>query len=133
MPIQKIMLSSVSEFNDFEAENLFFTELFRSKHVSISLDKYVVGVKTPQIQKDRPEGAKEILIPFEGKIKLILEEEYHEFNPQDDGISLVIIDANTKRQFENVGNVDAKVLAIFAPPFQIEEIEDFLNSVKSNS
>jgi len=125
-----IKINQITKFKRFEAENLQFLELFRSEHISISLDKYIVGIKTPMLYKNRAKGGKEILIPLEGEIKIITEDGENTFDPANDGISIAIINPNTNRQFENIGNIDAKVLAIFAPPFQIEEIEDFLQSVK---
>lgn len=129
--MQEIRLLEVTDFNDFEAENLLFAKLYRNKHISLSLDKYVVGVKTPMMYKNRPEEGKEILIPFSGKLKIITEDQERVCDPAKNGLSVVIIDGNTKRQFENVGEVDALVLAIFAPPFHIDEIKDFLNSINS--
>ena len=124
-----IKINEVNKFEKFEAENLQFLELFRSKHISISLDKYIIGIKTPMLYKNRPDGGKEILIPLQGEINIITEKATHSFKPETEGISIVILDPNTKRQFENVGETDAKVLAIFAPPFQLNEIKDFLQSV----
>lgn len=125
-----INLSKFNDFEDFKAESLKFGKIFRNEHISISLDKYEVGVKTPMMYKDRPQNGKEILLPFTGKLKIIMETESKIFEPEKEGLSLVVIDARTKRQFENMGNKPAKVLAIFAPPFELKEIEHFLKSVK---
>ncbi len=124
--IEVINLKKHAQFENFEIENLQFAKLFRSKHVSISLDKYVVGVSTPFISKDRPQESKEILIPLEGILKIITTDSELTFDPAHDGISMAIIDGRTPRRFQNIGTVDARVLAIFAPPFSIEEI-NFLN------
>lgn len=124
---------NLSRFNDFEglkAENFKFGKIFRNEHISISLDNYDVGVKTPLLYKDRPQNGKEILLPFTGKLKIITETESNIFEPEKEGLSLVIIDTRTKRQFENMGNTPAKVLAIFAPPFELKEIEHFLKPVR---
>jgi len=128
--MKEIKLSKVENFEYFKEENLNFAKIFRNKHISISLDKYKVGVKTPMIYKDRPDGGKEILIPFKGKLKIITKTKSKIFDPENEGLSLVVIDAKEERQFENIGDTDAKVLAIFAPPFQLKEIEHFLKSLK---
>ena len=128
--MKEIKLNEVKDFEYFKEENLRFAKIFRNKHVSISLDKYEVGVKYPILYKDRPEDGKEILIPFKGKLKIKTKSESKIFDPENEGLSLVLINAREERQFENVGNIDAKVLAIFAPPFQLKEIEHFLKSLK---
>jgi len=128
--MKEIKVNGVKDFEYFKEENLKFAKIFKNKHISISLDKYEVGVKYPMLYKDRPEEGKEILIPFKGKLKITTKTESKIFDPESDGLSLVIIDAREERQFENVGNTDAKVLAIFAPPFQLKEIEHFLKSLK---
>jgi hypothetical protein len=128
--MKEIKLNEVKNFEYFKEENLNFAKIFRNQHISISLDKYEVGAKHPMLYKDRPEGGKEILIPFKGKLKIITKTESKIFDPENEGLSLVVIDAREERQFENVGNTDAKVLAIFAPPFQLKEIEHFLKSLK---
>ena len=125
-----INLSKFTDFDDFKEENLKFGKIFRNEHISISLDNYEVGVKTPLMYKDRPQSGKEILLPFTGRLKIITETESKIFEPEKEGLSLIVIDARTKRQFENLGNTSAKVLAIFAPPFELKEIEHFLKSVK---
>lgn len=128
--MKEIKLNEVENFEYFKEENLNFAKIFKNKHISISLDKYEVGVKYPMLYKDRSEEGKEILIPFKGKLKITTRTESKIFDPENEGLSLVVIDAKEERRFENIGNTDAKVLAIFAPPFQLKEIEHFLKSLK---
>ena len=59
--MKTINLSKFNNFEDFKAENLKFGKIFRNEHISISLDNYDVGVKTPLMYKDRPQNGKEIL------------------------------------------------------------------------
>ena len=128
--MEVIKLDEVKDFKDYEAEKIKFKRLFTNEYISISLDKYEAGIRTPMLYKDRPEGAKEILIPIEGRIKIITKNEARVFDPEKEGLSLVIIDRREERRFENVGDKEAKGLAIFAPPFHLKEIEHFLKKIK---
>lgn len=131
MNIQRINLKDVKDFNELKEENLRFAKIYRNEHISISLDKYAPGVKTPFVQKNRPSHGKEILIPLKGKIKIITEDHQEIFDPETDGISIVVVNSNTKRKFENITEEEALVLAIFAPPFLIDELKELLNEVRS--
>lgn len=117
-----IKLNEVDNFQSFDVENLKFKEIFRSEFINFSVDMYEVGKKTPLIQKHRPEGSKEILIPFQGKLRIHTNNGYHDFNPEEEGLTVVFVDPKEARQFENIGDIPVKVLAIFAPPFHMEEI-----------
>jgi len=129
----EIIKLSEAKFENFPEENLKFAKLYRNEHISISFDKYVVGIKTPTLYKNRPNGGKEILIPLVGKLRINTDGESKDFDPENNGLSIVVIESNTNRQFENIGEKDALVLAIFSPPFSIKELEDFLASAGKKS
>lgn len=116
------LLGKVKKFKSWDFQKLKFTEVFRNEFMNLSMDVYDVGVKTPMMHKKRPKGSNKIIIPFEGKLKVTTDTKTMVFDPEKDGISLVVIGGRENRQFENVGNVPAKVLAIYAPAFHMSEV-----------
>ncbi|MDO8571950.1 MAG: hypothetical protein Q7R79_04695, partial [bacterium] len=121
--MKSIRIRDITKYKRWDFEQLKFVEIFRNIFVNFSIDFYDVGVKTPMMYKNRPAGSRKIIIPLEGKLKVITEKQSVIFDPDREGLSLVIIGQKEKRQFENVGTIPAKVLAIYAPPFHIREID----------
>ncbi|KKP29421.1 MAG: hypothetical protein UR15_C0016G0006 [Parcubacteria group bacterium GW2011_GWA2_31_28] len=124
--MKSILLNTIYSFKSWDFEKLKFTEVFRNKFVNFSIDIYEVGVKTPMMYKHRPKGSNKIIIPFQGKLKIITAKQNLICDPKNEGLRLIIIGPKEKRQFENIGNTSVKVLAIYAPPFHIREINHIL-------
>lgn len=124
--MRSILLNKIREFKKWDFEKLKFIEIFRNDFVNFSIDVYEIGVKTPTMFKNRPKGSNKIIIPFQGRLKIITEKQTLICDPDRDGLRLIIIGQKEKRQFENIGNIPAKVLAIYAPPFHIREINHIL-------
>ena len=132
MAIEKIRVTPRDDFDYYAAEELDFKRLFTGEHLSISIDKYRPGQRTPKLYKRRPNNGKEILLPFQGKLKIMAGEQEFIADPSANGLTLYVIDALTERNFENVGDTDALVLVFFAPPFSVAEIQDFLVQTGQN-
>lgn len=126
--MQSIALNYVSGFNRWDFENLQFIEIFRNEFINLSIDVYEVGVKTPLMYKNRPDGSCKLIVPFQGILNIITEQQSQIFDPEKEGLQLIIIGQNEKRQFENIGSIQAKVLAIYAPPFHAKEISHIPNT-----
>lgn len=129
-------LNKISDFTSWGWQNLKFTEVYRNKFINISIDIYDVGVKTPMTYKKRPKESSKIIIPFIGKLKVTTKPKGGKlqtkiFNPAKEGLSLVIIGPEEEKQFENTGNVPAKVLAFYAPAFQMKEIDHLRKRFKN--
>ena len=110
-------------FEYWPTENLSFKPLLREKHLSISLDEMKSEAETPYHYHDRPNNGKETLIIFQGKIKLKTENVEKVFDVDQEGPVLLVIDSNEYKQIKNVGDKDAKILAMFTPPFDLKEVE----------
>ncbi len=123
-----IALNNVSKFERWDFEKLLFTEIFRNEFLNISIDIYEVGVKTPLIYKNRPNGSNKIIVPFQGILKISTKRQSQVFDPENEGLHLIIIGQKEYRQFENIGSVPAKVLAMYAPPFHITEIDHIVRN-----
>jgi len=121
-------LNKVSDFTTWGWQNLKFTEVFRNEFINISIDVYGVGVKTPMTYKKRPGGSCKIIIPFMGKLKINTRPKGKKIqtqtvDPKKEGLTLIIIGPEEEKQFENIGKIPAKVLAFYAPPFQMKEVD----------
>ena len=132
MSIQAIRVTPRTDFDHYAAEELDFKRLFTGDHLSISVDKYRPGQRTPKLYKRRPNNGKEILLPFQGNLKIMAGDQEFLADPEANGLTLYVIDALTERNFENVGDTDALVLVFFAPPFSVAEIQDFLIRTKQD-